>query len=191
MCILIKSLQGSKEFVYRLNCYRNLSNDWYRFQFILIFLNGPFKPLVLLSNKYFLFDKDFFIHMYFLLFFLSDAPSVGHIFLQWRALNKNLLIEFVYGPEAYLMHLTDRCRFLNCSVREGRSRLFWAQMALAALVAFSGPKKSRFQGPPLQKTIVMDFPPIQIHTSRPIQTTATLIVIMYCRHRELERAGTV
>jgi hypothetical protein len=22
-----------------------------------------------------------------------------------------------FGPEAYLMHLTDRCRFLNCSVR--------------------------------------------------------------------------
>ncbi len=25
----------------------------------------------------------------------------------------------IYGPEAYLMHLTDRCRFLNCSVRMG------------------------------------------------------------------------
>ncbi len=24
-----------------------------------------------------------------------------------------------YGPEAYLMHLTDRCPFLNCSVRMG------------------------------------------------------------------------
>jgi hypothetical protein len=26
---------------------------------------------------------------------------------------------FFYGPEAYLMHLTDRCRFLNCSARIG------------------------------------------------------------------------
>ena len=24
-----------------------------------------------------------------------------------------------FGPEAYLMHLTDRCQFLNCSVRMG------------------------------------------------------------------------
>jgi hypothetical protein len=27
--------------------------------------------------------------------------------------------EGFYGPEAYFMHLTDRCRFLNCSVRMG------------------------------------------------------------------------
>jgi hypothetical protein len=26
---------------------------------------------------------------------------------------------YVYGPEAYLMHLTDLCQFLNCSVRMG------------------------------------------------------------------------
>ncbi len=25
----------------------------------------------------------------------------------------------LYGPEAYLMHLADRCRFLNCSARMG------------------------------------------------------------------------
>ncbi len=31
------------------------------------------------------------------------------------------------------------------------SRLFWAQMALATLVPFKGPKKSRFLGPPPKK----------------------------------------
>jgi hypothetical protein len=39
-----------------------------------------------------------------------------------------------YGPECYLVHLTDRCRFLNCSVRlgcEGNrfefTRYFWVE----------------------------------------------------------------
>jgi hypothetical protein len=42
-------------------------------------------------------------------------------------------------------------------------------VALATLVAISGPKKgSRFQGPPLQTPLVMDYSPIQIHMSRPI-----------------------
>jgi hypothetical protein len=26
---------------------------------------------------------------------------------------------YLYGPECYIMHLTDRCRFLNYSVRTG------------------------------------------------------------------------
>ncbi len=44
---------------------------------------------------------------------------------------------------------------------------FWAQMALATLVPITGPKKSQFQGPPLQTPLVMDYSPIQIHTSHP------------------------
>ncbi len=31
-------------------------------------------------------------------------------------------VMLLYGPEAYLMYLTDRCRFLNCSVRMGGGR---------------------------------------------------------------------
>jgi hypothetical protein len=48
---------------------------------------------------------------------------------------------------------------LNVPLGEGGGgRLFWAQMALASLVAISGPKKSLdFQGPPLPlPLIVMD-----------------------------------
>jgi hypothetical protein len=45
-------------------------------------------------------------------------------------------------------------------------RLFWAQMALAALVPFKGPKKSRFLGPhPPKMPRVMDSPP-----SKPLRT---------------------
>jgi hypothetical protein len=45
-------------------------------------------------------------------------------------------------------------------------RLFWAQMALAGLVPFKGPKKSQFLGPPPPKTPrVMDSPP-----SKPLRT---------------------
>ncbi len=29
------------------------------------------------------------------------------------------LLNYIYGPECYIIHLTDRCRFLNCSVRMG------------------------------------------------------------------------
>jgi hypothetical protein len=47
---------------------------------------------------------------------------------------------------------------------------------------FQGPKK--LQGPPLQTPLVMDYSPIEIHTSRPIYTTGTLIVIVL-----LERAN--
>ncbi len=51
------------------------------------------------------------------------------------------------------------------SISPGISRLFWAQMALATLIPISGPKKSGFQGPPLQTPLVIDYSPIQIHTS--------------------------
>jgi hypothetical protein len=46
--------------------------------------------------------------------------------------------------------------------------LFGAQMALAALVAISGPKKVSISGPTPSNDPHYGFPPIQIHTSRPI-----------------------
>ena len=48
------------------------------------------------------------------------------------------------------------------------SRLFWVQMALASLVAISGPKKSQSQGPPLQMALVMDIARFKIITSRAV-----------------------
>ncbi len=71
--------------------------------------------------------------------------------LLWRVLD-------IYGPKCYLMHLTYRCRFLSCSVRMGggggnkRVGCFWAQMALATLVAISGPKKGKISGPTASNT---------------------------------------
>ncbi len=54
-------------------------------------------------------------------------------------------------------------------------------MTLAELVAISGPKKSRFQGPPLTMALVMDIGRLKIITYRAIKTTCryrTLIVIL-------------
>jgi hypothetical protein len=42
-------------------------------------------------------------------------------------------------------------------------RIFWAQMALAALVPFKGPKKSRFLGPPPLKCPELWIVPPQNH----------------------------
>jgi len=39
---------------------------------------------------------------------------------------------------------------------------------LLCSLPFQGPKQSRFQGPPLQAPLVMDYSPIQIHKSHPI-----------------------
>ena len=50
----------------------------------------------------------------------------------------------------------------------GNTRLFWAQMALAALVVISGPKKVSISGPTPSDGPRYGFPPIQNHTSRPI-----------------------
>jgi hypothetical protein len=47
---------------------------------------------------------------------------------------------------------------------------FGLKMALALLVAFSGPKKSRFQGPPHPMALVIDIARIKIITSRAIHT---------------------
>ncbi len=57
--------------------------------------------------------------------------------------------------------------------------LFWAQMALASLVPFQGPKKSRFSGPTPSNAPRNDVPPLKIITYRAIKTTGTLIVNMF------------
>ncbi len=56
--------------------------------------------------------------------------------------------------------------------------LFWAQMALASLVPFQGPKKSRFSEPTPSNAPRNDVAPLKIITYRAIKTTGTLIVIM-------------
>ncbi len=53
--------------------------------------------------------------------------------------------------------------------------LFWAQVALAALVAILGPKKSRFQGPPLIMALVMDSARLKIIAYRAIKATGTMV----------------
>jgi hypothetical protein len=64
---------------------------------------------------------------------LEENPGIGKIsknilikkLLMLKKLNicrKEISIShriFCYGPQCYLMHLTDRCQFLNCSVRMG------------------------------------------------------------------------
>ncbi len=50
-------------------------------------------------------------------------------------------------------------------------------MALASLVPFQGPKKSRFSGPTPSNAPHNDVAPLKIITYRAIKTTGTLIVI--------------
>jgi hypothetical protein len=57
-----------------------------------------------------------------------------------------------------------------------KSRLFWAQMALASLVPFQGTKKSRFSGPTPSNAPRNDIEPLKTITYRAIKTTGTLIV---------------
>ncbi len=56
-------------------------------------------------------------------------------------------------------------------------RLFLAQMALASLVTFQGPKKSRFSGPTPSNAPRNDVALLKTITYRAIKTTGTLIVI--------------
>jgi hypothetical protein len=56
------------------------------------------------------------------------------------------------------------------------SRFFWAQMALASLVPFQGPKMSRFSGPTPSNAPRNEVAPLKIITYRVIKTTGTLIV---------------
>jgi hypothetical protein len=51
-------------------------------------------------------------------------------------------------------------------------------MALASLVPFQGPKKSRFSGPTPSNAPHNDVAPLKIITYRAIKTTGTLIVIV-------------
>jgi hypothetical protein len=68
------------------------------------------------------------------------------------------------------------------------ARLFWAQMALASLVPFQGPKKSRFLGPTPTNAPRNDVAPLKIIMYRAIKTTGTLIVIPgYKTGNELEK----
>ncbi len=57
-----------------------------------------------------------------------------------------------------------------------QSRLFWAQMAVASLVPFQGPKKSRFSGPTPSNAPRNDVEPLKIITYRAMKTTGTLMV---------------
>jgi hypothetical protein len=56
-------------------------------------------------------------------------------------------------------------------------RFFWAQMALASLVPFQGPKKSRFSGPTPSNAPRNDVALLKTIMYRAIKTTGTLIVI--------------
>ncbi len=56
-------------------------------------------------------------------------------------------------------------------------RLFWAQMALASLVPFQGPKKSRCSGPTPSNAPRNDVARLKTITYRAIKTTATLVVL--------------
>jgi hypothetical protein len=56
--------------------------------------------------------------------------------------------------------------------------LFWAQMALALLVSFQGPKKSRFSGPTPSNAPRNDVAPLKIIMYRAIKTTVTLIPVV-------------
>jgi hypothetical protein len=58
-------------------------------------------------------------------------------------------------------------------------RLFWAQMAVASLVPFQGPKKFRFSGPTPSNAPRNDVAPLKIITYRAIKTIGTLIVRMF------------
>ncbi len=57
-----------------------------------------------------------------------------------------------------------------------KSRLFWAQMALASLVPFQDLKKSRFSGPTPSNAPRNDVAPLKTIMYRAIKTTGTLIV---------------
>jgi hypothetical protein len=69
-------------------------------------------------------------------------------------------------------------KFLLLTFFGGRwEGLFWAQMALASLVSFQGPKKSRFSGPNPSNAPRNDVALLKTITYRAIKTTGTLLVI--------------
>jgi hypothetical protein len=79
-----------------------------------------------------------------------------------------------YG--AYLVFFQEIFGFSVFSVCFGLFQLFWAQMALASLLPFQGPKKSRFSGPTHSNAPRNDVAPLKTIKYRAIKTTGTLIV---------------
>ncbi len=55
------------------------------------------------------------------------------------------LILTIYVPVVFMAQYVMVLR--GATSLQGALRLFWAQMALASLVPFQGPKKSQFSGP--------------------------------------------
>ncbi len=66
-----------------------------------------------------------------------------------------------------------------------------AQMALASLVPFQGPKKSRFSGPTPSNAPHNDVAPLKIITYRAIKTTGTLIVIINLNTKNKQNCNIV
>jgi hypothetical protein len=63
-------------------------------------------------------------------------------------------------------------------------------MALASLVPFQGPKKSRLSGPTLSNAPRNDVAPLKTITYRAIKTTGTLIVIIFFMQMLTDVLGT-
>ncbi len=61
----------------------------------------------------------------------------------------------------YVMVLRGATSLLGALEGVGPNRLFWAQMALALLVPFQGPKKSRFSGPTPSNAPSKDVEPLK------------------------------
>ncbi len=81
------------------------------------------------------------------------------------------------GWEDLLVHNVLHCVAVLHPGHKHLGPLFWAQMALASLVPFQGPKKSRFSGSTPSNAPHNNVAPIKIITYRAIKTTGTLIVI--------------
>jgi hypothetical protein len=64
-------------------------------------------------------------------------------------------------------------------------------MALASLVPFQGPKKSRFSGPTPSNAPHNDVAPLKTIMCRAIKTTGTLIVNIFQNDMSLPQIGTI
>jgi hypothetical protein len=90
-------------------------------------------------------------------------------------------IVYVYSRE--ILHKKfNSLATVNC--KEPTLRLFWAHLALASLVPFQGPKKSRFSGPTPTNAPRNDVALLKTITYRAIKTTGTLIVIKLAKTQE-------
>ncbi len=89
----------------------------------------------------------------------------------------NVLVVFM----ALILNGFEACNIITRGIGRGgpwKSRLFWAQMALASLVPFQGPKKSWCSGPTPSNAPRNDVALLKTITYRAIKTTGTLIVIV-------------